>query len=209
MLTRQDYSIAALIGFLVGVFAVPIAINLEVRQRLLLMLLPLIVPPIFILGMWMGSKLSRIFPVMTQFSKFAAVGFLNAAIDFGVLNILSLATGVTEGIIVGGVNIPGFALAATNGYFWNKFWVFSARGGSATGGQERNDVNMFQDFPKFMGVSIVGAIINSGVVILITSYTPLGLQEGSLLNLAKAAASASALFWNFLGYKFLVFRKAT
>jgi len=200
-ISRIDYLIAALVGFLVGVFAIPTMVNLGIHSRVILFVLPLVIPPLWILGVWLGGFLGRWLPFMTLLGKFVAVGFLNTSIDFGILNILSMVSGITKGFIVGGVNIPGFAAAVMNSYFFNKFWVFKDRG----------DKGIFDDFPTFMAVTIAGLFLNSTVVILITTYSsPLfGASESTWLNFAKAFAAVVSLGWNFLGYKFFVFRPAS
>lgn len=204
MLTKEDYYIAALVGFLVGVFAVPTLINLDVNNKAVLMALPIVVPFLWAFGVWLGGFLARWLPFMAQFGKFVAVGFLNTVIDFGILNLLSAATGITAGAQVGLINIPGFIAAVLNSYFWNKFWVFKDRG----------EKNIFQDFPKFLLVTLIGLGINSGLLILLTGQTGLAhvaqgwpplIRSQRLLNIAKAAATVLSLIWNFVGYKFFVF----
>ena len=134
---------------------------------------------------------------MAQFGKFAAVGFLNTAIDFGVLNLLSLTTGITSGYIIGGVNIPGFLAAATNSYFWNKFWVFKKSG----------EGGVWHDFPRFLAVTVTGVLINGGAVVLLTTFVspPFGMDGVRWLNISKVFATVITLVWNFFGYKFFVF----
>ena len=199
VITKIDYSIAALVGFLAGVFLIPTLINLGLRTQWILMVVPLLVPPVFVFGVWLSGKLSRWLPFMTQLGKFMAVGFLNTAIDFGILNLLSMATGITSGFEIGGVNAPGFAVAVINSYFWNQFWVFKGRS---------QGEGMFHDFPKFLTVMLIGLTLNSGIVFSLTTYVPpfFGLAEKVWLNVAKAIATAIVLAWNFPGLKFLVFR---
>lgn len=198
MISKVDYVIAGFIGFLVGVFSIPTLLNIGIRDQKILLAVPLIIPFIWAIGVWFGGMLARRIRVFAQFSKFVAVGFLNTALDFGVLNLLSMITGITAGFVVGGVNIPGVALSVTNAYFWNKLWVF----------KDRDDKNIFSDLPKFAVVSIAGILINSGIVILLTTYVPapVFLTDERWLNLAKVGASFVSLITNFLGYKFLVFR---
>lgn len=204
MITKTDYAIAALVGFLVGTFAIPTLVNSGFRNHIVLISLPLIAAILFVFGMWLGKFLSRWLPFMAQFAKFAAVGFLNTAIDFGVLNLLSILTGVTAGLILGGVNVPGFALAVSNAYVWNKFWVF--RGQGQAGGK---------DFLAFLAVSVGGLLLNSAIVVSIVPSdaalnaraVALGVEPKIVLQVAKAAATGAALFWNFIGYKFIVFKK--
>lgn len=198
MITKTDYLIAALVGFLVGIFIIPILVNIGIKNYPVLMLLPIVLPLLWIFGIWLGKFLSRWLPFMGQFSKFVAVGFLNTAIDFGILNLLSAVGDVTKGLVVGGVNIPGFAVAVTNAYLWNKLWVFKNRDPGET---------LFHDFPKFLAVTGIGLFLNSLVVVVVTTYiSPLfGLGPEAWLNVSKAMATAIVMFWNFLGYKLIVF----
>lgn len=61
----------------------------------------------------------------------------------------------------------------------------------------------------FFVVSVIGALINTGIITLATSYIdPLfGMNEKLWLNFAKAAATGISLIWNFVGYKILVFKR--
>lgn len=200
MLTFVDYSLAILVGFLAGIFAIPIALNLGSGNFLgefwFLAILPLIVPLGIFLGVWVSQLLSRWIPIFSQFGKFAAVGVANTAIDAGVLNLINLYTGVSEGLALGQFNLAGFSLAVINGYAWNKYWVF-----------KNGQSSILNDFPKFIFVSVLGFLINSGVLIFFTTYVPsFGISEQLVLNAAKVLATAASLIWNFAGYKFLVFK---
>lgn len=199
MITKIDYSIGALVGFLAGVFLIPTLINLGLRTQWILMAVPLVVPPVFAMGVWVSGILARRLSFFAQLGKFIAVGFLNTAIDFGILNLLSMATGITSGFVIGGVNAPGFAVAVMNSYFWNQFWVFKGRS---------EGEGMFHDFPKFLTVMLIGLALNSGIIFFLTTYVPpfFGLAGTAWLNVAKAFATAIVLGWNFLGLKFLVFK---
>lgn len=197
--SKKDYYIAALVGLLTGIFAIPTFFNLGFREPLVFLLLISVVPVLWAFGVWFGGFLSRWLPFMAQFGKFAATGFLSAAIDFGTLNVLSMVTGVTAGLVIGGVNVPGFAIAVVNGYLWNKLWVF----------KDRDEQGLFHDFPKFLAVTGTGLFLNSGIVIAITTFVPpfFGAGPEAWLNLGKVAANAVVLAWNFAGYKFVVFKR--
>ena len=198
----QDYLIAALIGFLSGTFFIPALLNVGLREYAYMFLaLPWIFAPLFAGGLWVAQYFSRWITFLRQFGKFAAVGFLNTAIDFGTLNALSMFTGITGGLVIGGVNVPGFTLAVLNAYLWNKFWVFGAA--HQTGG-------VFNDFPKFLVVSGTGLLVNSGMVIFLTTFVSVSFLSPALwLNISKVMATVFSLVWNFTGYKFIVFREAS
>lgn len=195
---KKDFLLAFISGFFTGLFAIPTLYHVGIHSIPALVSVVVILPFLWIFGVWFGFFLSRRFSFMKQFGKFAAIGFLSAAIDFGVLNLMSILSGVTKGFIVGGVNIPGFTLAVLNGYVWNKKWTFESHDGEP----------LFHDFPKFLAVTLGGLLINSSIVILTTTYVSpqFGLSQEAWLNIAKVLANAVGLIWNFVGYKFVVFR---
>lgn len=198
MLTKTDYAIAGLIGFFAGIFAIPVLYNIGNRDPFILLALPWALAVGAVVGIVITRFFGRRFPFFNQFGKFAVVGVLNTAIDFGTLNLISIVTGVTSGIVVGGVNVPGISLALVNAYLWNKYWVFS----------HRDNKGILHDLPTFLLVSIVGVIGNSGIVILGTSYPVTFVDARTWLNMSKLAATVFSLVWNFLGYKFIVFKSA-
>jgi len=199
---KTDYAIGGLVGFFAGMFLIPVLINLGQSRAILksyqvLMLAPWIIASAIVFGIWLGKFLARFLPFFNQLSKFGAIGIFNTSIDFGILNLFSLVTGATTGIIIGGFNIPGQILAVTNSYLWNKYWVFRSSG------QHRQE----QDLVKFLAVTITGLILNSALVVIATTYVtpPFDLSGAAWLNVAKIFITLFTLIWNFLGYKFFVF----
>ncbi len=137
--------------------------------------------------------------IVGQLVKFGFVGFLNTAVDFGVLNVLTRLFGIYAGGGVFFLNLVSFSAAVTNSYFWNKYWTFKA-------GKEGQSA---VQFAEFLIVSIIGALINSGILFILTTYisSPAGLSPTLWLNVAKLSATAVSMAWNFVGYKFIVFKK--
>ncbi len=222
----KDYLIGAIVGIFTGILAIFIFgfLNIKIPYQIFALL---IAPPIiFSFGIWFGKFLGRWMPFFDQLGKFAVVGFLSTAIDFSILNIVSSATGITAGTTVGWVNVPGFLAATINGYLWNKLWVFRAKsrnfGDEISGlvakynsddrdeNEEISDTKfrLFNDFPKFISVTAIGLLINSSLIILLTTYfkIPFGLSAVGWLNVAKVLATLVAMIWNFLGYKFFAFK---
>ena len=134
-----------------------------------------------------------------QFAKFVVVGVLNTGVDFLILNLEMLFTGINQGPGMFAQNAVSFSVATVNSYFLNKKWSF----------QDKTTKEQGHQFSQFLIVSIVGLIINSSTVYLITScIDPLfGISPTLWANLAKAAATGISLIWNFIGYKFFVFKK--
>jgi len=198
METKQnDYLIACVAGFATALFLMPILLNLGFLSATFAAGAFVTIPVLWMAGIWLGRILSKWISVFAQFSKFVVVGFLNASIDFGILNGLSIFTGAVSGFIIGGVNAPGFIIGSLNSYFWNRTWVFP----------QANNEGKLADFPKFFIISILGVILNSLVIVYFTTYvSQFGFSDKAWLNISKAIASAVVLTWNFIGYKFFAFK---
>ncbi len=131
-----------------------------------------------------------------QFGKFLAVGTLNTAIDFGTLNLLSWLTGIYGGVQLTPINALGALFALTNSYLLNKHWTFKA------------PAHPGRRVGHFVLVSLIGVGLNTALVVALTHFMtcPAGLTPQLWENLAKVLANGGTLLWDFLGYKFLVFR---
>src|SRR6185503_3514252 len=66
-------------------------------------------------------------PVVLQLLRFMAIGFLNTALDFILLNFISKALGINSGWLLGSINVIGFASAVVQSYYWNRHWAFNAQ----------------------------------------------------------------------------------
>lgn len=197
MMKYSDYQVAFLLGVAVGIFLIPTLLVSGAPSFLAPMGI-VIAPPLFVFGIWFGRICDAALGIGGRFSKYAAAGFLSFSIDFGILNIISALTGVTEGASVGWVNIPGFSIAAVNAYVWNRMWVFP----------KTSTEKVFARFFHFLFVGIVGLTINSTIVVLMTTHIvhPTSLTDHQWLNIVKIIASGIAILWNFFGYKTIAFR---
>lgn len=139
-------------------------------------------------------KLSLLF----QFYKFALVGVMNTLLDLSVLNALIVATGITSGWQFSLFKGISFIIAVTNSYFWNKLWTFQAKENGAAP----------VEFGKFLIVSLGGLAINVGIASFLVNVigVPYGINPQIWASIAALAAIAITMFWNFAGYKLLVFR---
>ena len=133
-----------------------------------------------------------------QILKFGIVGMSNTIVDFAILNLLIWTFKIYSGSWIILFNIISFTLAVINSYVWNKYWTFKAK--------EKKDAA--QEFSKFLFVSVIGAVINSGIVYGVSTFIdPLfDLSSGLWANIAKILATGFALVWNFVGYKFWAFK---
>jgi putative flippase GtrA len=136
----------------------------------------------------------------TRFLKFAVVGTLGAAIDFGTLNLLILVLGFSKVL----ANTCSFTVAVISNFVWNRLWTFP----------EARDRPIAPQLVQFFLVNIGGLLLNQAIFLSLDAWvlgeagvlaTPMaalalniGLAHYKLAyNLSKAIATIIVLFWNF------------
>src|SRR3989344_1676329 len=201
MFTKKDLYFSITTGFITGFIAwqIFVFLNLSEFAGVSYAWLMVLVPFLWVLGVNLGYFLGRWLVFFNQFGKFAAVGFTNAAVYFGILNILIACSDINKGFWYSVFVAAAFIVGTTHSYFWNKFWVFKATE------QEIGGV----EIGKFLGVSMIAGLINvgvaSGVVNLIHPLFELTLNQWA--NVGGVAGSAVALAASFMGFKLIVFKK--
>ncbi len=203
-------------------------------------------------------------PVILQILRFAAIGTLNTALDFIILNYVTETFGVVSGVSLGLLNVISFSAAVIQSYLWNRAWTFASSSVSTlqnavrlvvvgtlgltaflfviVGGfqnaaenyylfilivfivaeiiiwyafglklSSKDDRGVGQQFAVFLIISLIGLLINSGIVALASTALAPSLSSlinaASIKNAAKILATGVSLIWNFLGYKLIVFKK--
>ncbi len=196
--------------------------------------------------------------LVVQFMRFACIGLLNTALDFILLNAISKALGISQGLPLGIINFFSFTMAVIQSYLWNRTWTF----GSEVSGIKQNIVRLFlvgslgavaiiavivaskfqapaifyiallavylfaetvlwryfgfhlsdwnhesHSFMIFFIVTFVGLVINVTLVSTISVHLHLTKNPDLDKNIAKVLATCISLFWNFTGYKMVVFKK--
>lgn len=199
---KIDGVIGFIIGLIIGVFLLPTLYNTELLVRLpspyslLLVALPLLSG----LGLMVARLFERRIPIVWQVLKFGQIGVMNTVLDLGVFNSLIFATGFDRGTPLVLINFAAFSLAMVNSFLWNKYWVFNDR----VGDQAKELIN-------FIIVSLIAVAVSSAIIWLSTTFIspPGGMTGEQWANIAKSIAIITSFTTNFLGYKFLVFKKAS
>jgi putative flippase GtrA len=209
-MSNKDYFLGCLAGLLSGLLFLPVlkSANSDIYFKI-----ELIIVPLFIFGtliiLAIVKYISRRYSIMWQIGKFGVIGILNTLVDFGSLTLVTLFFRnyfnvdsnfqVLDGIpIYSFYKFTSFVLAVVNSYYWNKYWAFS------NGVLKKSE----SDFFRFLLVSIIGCGINVSVSTYIFSLINLGMFNIDQRGLLGAGfGSFMGLGWNFLGYKFIVFKK--
>lgn len=214
-MTKKDHLFGIAAGLLIGLLAMPV---LQAARPDLYTAFAWYILPFFLIGTplglivahWIGRKIS----VVWQIAKFGVIGILNTLVDWGVLTALVFffrqryAIESEESLFaIGALVITyytlyksiSFIIAVVNSYYWNKYWTF------ATGVASKTQA----EFVQFFLVSVVGFFINVGLsTYVFKAIPPIGGMSSDQWGLTGAAiGSAAGLAWNFVGYKFIVFKE--
>jgi len=149
---------------------------------------------------------SKMHQLIVQFGKFFLVGIMNTLVDLIVLNVEMAVTGIVLGPGYSAEKAVSFLFAVTFSYVINKHWTF----------QDRSREGEGKKMSQFFAVSVVGMIINVSVATIVVTY--LQIPINNILHLSfltpklwgtigALGGTAIGLIWNFIGYKFIVFKK--
>lgn len=120
-----------------------------------------------------------------QIARFSIVGLSSAIIDFGLLYVLTDHFGLYYLLSA----TISFTIAAIYNFLLNRNWTFKSNG------SHRRQV------PIFLGIALAGVTLNNGMMYL-------GVDHFGLWYIyAKIFATAVVTVWNFLGNKYVTFKK--
>lgn len=121
---------------------------------------------------------------LNRFLKFAVVGAIGAAVDFGVLNLLVLVFGWPKEY----ANLVSVTCAIISNFIWNRLWTFP----------ESRERALHTQFGQFGLVNLFGLTINQFIFVTSDALVFNAMFPHPLdYNLAKASAIIVVLFWNF------------
>jgi putative flippase GtrA len=204
--TKKDYIFAAIVAEIDAIVLMLIAPRFAEKlsamplATTLISWMWLIAPIVAIIGIKIANIISQKIPSIWQFAKFLLVGSSNVMIDMGVIELLQrfFSELVVKQFYPVMVTVS-FLISATNSFVWNKFWSF----------EKKDTKDKIGEAIKFYTVTVVGYLLKVGIASFIAKgIAPMfGLEHGAWNITADFTASIIVFAWNFLGYKFLVFKK--
>lgn len=145
--------------------------------------------------------------LISQFIKFAGVGFLCFLIDYGVFRIVtSIVRGATNFVysdLIG--NVFGFTISVVVNYVLSMRYVFTRKEG----------MDKKKEFTIFVILSIIGGILNTLIIWVIdhpiyesSEFLRQTIQSvGMMENIAKIIATAIVMVYNFVSRKIFLEEK--
>jgi len=199
MLKKSDILAAFVAGEIIALIVLAISKNIEELQKIpYIWSLCLILPLLSILGIYIAFLLSKKIKVIFQIAKFLLIGILNTFVDLGILNLLIWIFAIATGWLYSLFKAISFSISVVNSYFWNKSWTFKKVGKPET-----------KEFVQFCTIAGIGFFLNVGIASLIVNIIgpQFGLSQKIWANIGAIIATIVVCTWNFLGYKFIVFKK--
>ncbi len=196
---KHDVWLSSGIGAVIAVLMLPVLANFRIVLSPAHTALFVLGMALFTLtGYGIAHVASKRWPVIMQIIKFATVGVLNSSIDLGVLNTLIAVTAIPQGLWFSVFKSISFLVAVTNSYFWNKYWTFRAVHSSS-----------MKEVAQFFIVNVGGFLINVGVASFVVNAigAPAGFPLRAWANLGALSAAVFSMTWNFIGLKFIVFKR--
>jgi len=164
-----------------------------------LWLLAIIFPILAPLGLWVASLLGKKIVSIYQLAKFLLIGVIATIFDLGTLALFINMSGIDSGI---GFNLfkgTSFIIATILKYVPDKYWAF----------KKRESSNVKKEFVQFFAVTLIGLGVNVFIANFIVNVMgpQFGLPAKLWANLGGIGAVVVTFAWNFIGYKFIVFKK--
>ena len=196
---KIDIILSLIVGEGVAWLFVYLLKNSSIGASALIWLLPVVLPIISLICLWIAYVIGKKFLFVFQLAKFILIGAFFAIFDLLIFNLLMLWFGITDKgpkylIFVG----TSFIIATSVKYIADKYWAFEKKEGSKA----------LAEFVGFFVVTLISGAIQIGIAALVSNTSPLlGMTVSAWANIGKISGIVIASAWNFIGYKFFVFKK--
>lgn len=195
---KSDIILALIIGEITAWYFKYLLKDLEAVSSFL-WTLPIIFPILTVICLWIAFLIGRKLLFVFQLAKFMLIGVLATIIDLGILGFLIWITGITGGLSYSIFKGISFLVATVSKYWGDKVWAF----------EKKEKTGLGKEFLKFFLVTLVGLVINVGTASLAVNVIgpQFGFSPELWANIGGIIAAFATVLWNFVGYKFLVFKK--
>lgn len=152
-----------------------------------------------VFAIWLADFLGRKYLFIYQAAKFLLIGILATLMDSGVLALLQLLVVADTKTIYAIIKGISFVVVTTVKYPLNKYLAF----------EQKEKAGMGREFSIFFIVTAIGLAIDVAIATMTKSAisADIGLSENMRGIVGAIVASIIVSIWNFIGYKFIVFKK--
>lgn len=168
----------------------------------LIWFLPVVFPALALLGIWLAYLIGKKFLFVYQLAKFLLIGAFFAIFDLIIFNSLISWLGINKEsgeTMYSFIVASSFVIATCVKYIADKYWAFEKKGSEKAG----------KEFGIFFVITLISGVIQTIIAtVVFEKVNPVfGLNTAAWMNIGKLSGIFIASAWNFLGYKFFVFKK--
>lgn len=196
---KIDIIISLVTGFGVGILFAYFAKDLGAAIPFFGIILPIFLAVLSVFLLWLSYLVGKRFIFVFQLAKFVLIGALFALFDLVILDRLLQWYDITEGakysLFVG----VSFIIATAAKYVFDKYWAFEKKEGS----------DAKKEFIGFFVVTILSGFIQIGIATFVVNVVgpQFGMSKLGWAYVGKLVGIVIASAWNFIGYKFIIFKK--
>jgi len=156
-------------------------------------------PVLSIIVFWFVDLISKKLPFLLQLAKYFLVGVIATLIDLKVYGLLTWFFGLELAMIIGVSKGISFLVSVLVKFIGNKYWAF----------EETKKEGIKEEFSKFLIVTFIGLLIDLGFFFYFSKILgpQFGISSEVWVKISVILAAVVAAAWNFLSYKFIVFKK--
>ncbi len=156
-------------------------------------------PVLAIIVFWLADLIGKKIVFVLQLTKYLLIGILVMLIDLKIFSLLIWFFGLELAIITGVSKGISFLVAVFAKFLGTKYWAF----------EKIQKDGIKEEFLKYLTVTFIGLLIDISCFFYFARI--MGPQFGLSLNIwvkiSVILAAIMAAAWNFLSYKFIVFKK--
>jgi len=185
-----------IIGFLVGDFLREWGIDIGLYWGLLIWL---VLPLVSLACLWLAYKIGRKFLFIFQGAKYFLVGAVATIIDLKLFEFLFWIFSIHITFVTITAKSISFIISTFFKYWGNKHWAFLKH--------EKEDIH--KEIIGFFAITLVGLAIDVMCFYYFAKIMgpQFNLPDAIWVKLSVIFAALVAALWNFVGYKFFVFKK--
>lgn len=197
-----------IIGFLVGDFLREWGIDIGLYWGLLIWVF---FPLFSLFCLWVAHAIGRKLLFVFQLAKFVLVGATATIIDLKIFEFLAWMLFNQVPFVAVTAKSISFLISTSLKYWGNKYWAFGEHQMHTephfdVAQDDQRDIKA--EMAQFFFITLVGLLIDTiAFYFFMQMDSSISLPAGIWLKLSVIFAALTAALWNFLGYKYLVFKK--
>jgi len=183
-----------------GLFIWLIKNSPTINLPILLWLSPFIFPVLAVLGVWISYLIGKRYLFVYQLAKFLLIGAFFSVFDLIIFNFLLGYFGISREEIVryAVFVVISFTIVTVMKYLGDKYWAFEKSGMEKPG----------MEITTYFVITLISGAIQTASASFLFALIPSIFGNAMVIgNIAKIGGIVIASIWNFLGYKFIVFKK--